>query len=106
MNSMEHTEYGLLIYPDDLSSGIDALLSSDSVRERYRSCHDRSWISLVQDPGLQAGLRMLSNQQLSIIEELVLGDGNILDVRNILGMSPREIRIQIRNMRRILLRYM
>ena len=106
MNSMDHNAYGLLIYPDDMSSEIDALLLSDSVRERYRSCHDRSWISLVQDPGLRSGLRILSEPQLRIIEKLMLGDGNVLDVRRELGMSAREVRVQIRNIRRVLLRYM
>ena len=106
MNSMDHNAYGLLIYPDDMSSEIDALLSGDSVRERYHKSHDRSWITLVQDPGLQYGLRLLSETQQRIIEKLMLGDGNVLDVRRELGMSARETRIQIRNIRRVLLRYM
>lgn len=106
METMEHTAYGLLIYSDDMSEEIDTILSSDSVKERYHNNHDRSWISLVQDPGLQYGLRFLSEPQLQIIEKLMLGDGNVLDVRRELGMSAREVRIQIRNIRRVLLRYM
>lgn len=106
MEAMEHTAYGLLIYPDDMSGEIDTLLSTDHVRERYCKCHDRSWISQVQDPGLRQGLRLLSDTQLSIIEKLMLGDGNILDIKSSLGLSVREIRIQIRNMRRILIRYL
>ena len=68
----------------------------------YRS-HDRSWIRKVDDE-LKTGLFKLSDVQLSIIEEFIFEDKSIADLKDELGLSLKDIRVEIRNAREILIR--
>lgn len=101
---MQKRENGMLIYSDDMSKIIDMLLSVDGLKETYQKKHDRSWIRKVDDD-LKTGLLKLSDVQLSIIEGFIFEDKCIANLKGELGLSLKDIRIEIRNAREILIRY-
>ena len=101
---MQKRENGMLIYSDDMSKIIDTLLSVDGLKETYQKKHDRSWIKKADDD-LENGLLKLSDVQLSIIEEFIFEDKSIVDLKDELGLSLKDIRVEIRNAREILIRY-
>jgi len=101
---MQKRENGMLIYSDDMSKIIDMLLSVDGLKETYQKKHDRSWIRKVDDD-LKTGLLKLSGVQLSIIEGFIFEDKSIADIKDELGLSLKDIRVEIRNAREILIRY-
>jgi len=101
---MQKRENGMLIYSDDMSKIIDMLLSVDGLKETYQKKHDRSWIRKVDDD-LKTGLLKLSGVQLSIIEKFIFEDKSIADLKDELGLSLKDIRVEIRNAREILIRY-
>jgi hypothetical protein len=101
---MQKRENGMLIYSDDMSKIIDMLLSVDGLKETYQKKHDRSWIRKVDDD-LETGLLKLSDVQLSIIEKSIFENASVGDLKNELGLSLEEIRIEIKKAREILIRY-
>ena len=101
---MQKRENGMIIYSDDMSKIIDMLLSVDGLKETYQKKHDRSWIRKVDDD-LNTGLLKLSDVQLSIIEGFIFEDKCIADLKDELGLSLKDIRVEIRNAREILIRY-
>ena len=101
---MQKRENGMIIYSDDMSKIIDMLLSVDGLKKTYQKKHDRSWIKKVDDD-LETGLLKLSDVQLSIIEEFIFEDKSIADLKDELGLSLKDIRIEIRNARGTLIRY-
>ena len=100
--NMENRKDGLIFYCDDLSDMIDMLIAVEGIKTTYKRRHDKAWIRKVGDESLRMGLNQLSDIQITIIESLVFDDKNVLDLRNNLGMSVMEIRIEIRDMHRIL----
>lgn len=101
---MQKRENGMLIYSDDMSKIIDTLLSVDGLKGTYQKKHDRSWIRKVDDE-LKTGLFKLSDVQLSIIEKFIFEDKRIADLKDELGLLLKDIRLEIRNAREILIRY-
>lgn len=101
---MKKRENGMMIYSDDMSKIIDMLLSVDGLKETYQKEHDRSWIKKVDDD-LKSGLLKLSDVQLSIIEKFIFENKSIADLKKELGLSLKDIRLEIRNTREILIRY-
>ena len=101
---MQKRENGMLIYSDDMSKIIDMRLSADGLKESYQKKHDRSWIRKADDD-METGLLKLSDVQLSIIEEFIFENKCIADIKDELGLSLKDIRVEIRNAREILIRY-
>ena len=100
---MQKRENGIIIYSDDMSKIIDMLLSADDLKGSYQKKHDRSWIKKADDD-LENGLLKLSDVQLSIIEEFIFEDKSIVDLKDELGLSLKDIRAEIGKAREILIR--
>ncbi|MGN8714080.1 hypothetical protein [Hornefia butyriciproducens] len=94
---------GMLIFDDDMSEVIDRLLNVEGIKKFYITGKRRTWIRRVGDEGLRDGLMALSERQITIIEALVFDRKSPLDVRADMGLSVKEIRIEIREIHHILL---
>jgi hypothetical protein len=94
---------GMLIFDDDMSDLIDKLLNIEGIKRVYITGKHKTWIRHVRDEGLRGGLKALSESQIAIIEALVFDRKSPLDVRADMGLSVKEIRIEIRTIRNILL---
>lgn len=94
---------GMLIFDDDMSEVIDKLLNVEGIKRIYVTGKHRTWIRRVGDEGLRDGLMALSERQIAIIEALVFDRKSPLDVRAVMELSVKEIRIEIRTIRSILL---
>ncbi len=94
---------GMLIFDDDMSDLIDKLLNMEGIKRVYITDKHKTWIRHVRDEGLRGGLEALSERQIAIIEALVFDRKSPLDVRADMELSVKEIRIEIRTIRSILL---
>ena len=94
---------GMLIFDDDMSDLIDKLLNIEGIKRVYITDKHKTWIRHVRDEGLRGGLEALSERQIAIIEALVFDRKSPLDVRADMGLSVKEIRIEIREIHHILL---
>lgn len=94
---------GMLIFDDDMSDLIDKLLNIEGIKRVYITDKHKTWIRHVRDEGLRGGLKALSERQIAIIEALVFDRKSPLDVRADMELSVKEIRIEIRTIRSILL---
>lgn len=94
---------GMLIFNDDMSDLIDKLLNIEGIKGVYITFKHKTWIRQIRDEGLRDGLKSLSDRQIAIIEALVFDRKSPLDVRVDMGLSVKEIRIEIRTIRNILL---
>ncbi|OLR55621.1 hypothetical protein BHK98_05810 [Hornefia porci] len=94
---------GMLIFDDDMSDLIDKLLNIEGIKRVYITDKHKTWIRHVRDEGLRGGLEALSERQIAIIEALVFDRKSPLDVRADMELSVKEIRIEIRTIRSILL---
>ena len=94
---------GMLIFDDDMSDLIDKLLNMEGIKRVYITDKHKTWIRHVRDEGLRGGLEALSERQIAIIEALVFDRKSPLDVRADMELSVKEIRIEIRAIRSILL---
>lgn len=94
---------GMLIFDDDMSDLIDKLLNIEGIKRVYITDKHKTWIRHVRDEGLRGGLKALSESQIAIIEALVFDRKSPLDVRADMELSVKEIRIEIRTIRNILL---
>ena len=100
---MENRCDGMLLYDDQMCELIDFLIGQDCVRLTYINRGDRSWIRLVGDENLRDGLLQLSEIQIRIIEAIAFDGVGAVDLRHELGLSVREIRIEVCEMRKTLL---
>ena len=94
---------GMLIFDDDMSDLIDKLLNMEGIKRVYITDKHKTWIRHVRDEGMRGGLEALSERQIAIIEALVFDRKSPLDVRADMELSVKEIRIEIRTIRSILL---
>ena len=95
--------YGMPVFDDQVSELIDLLLRTEGIRKIYMRRHDHSWIRSVGDQDLRDGLLQLTELQTVIIEAVVFDHGNIVDISSSTGMTAKQIRIEIRKMRKTLL---
>ena len=99
---METRADGMLIYDDQLMEMAEGILRAEGLRDTYQRKNNHSWIGKTEDEGLEAGLEELTEVQIRIIE-LIFFDGMCpVDVRRIMEMSLKEIRIEIRDIRKTL----
>ena len=94
---------GMLIFDDDMSRLTDMMLNAEGVRNAYISGSHRTWIRKIGDESLREGMENLSDRQITMIEALVFDGKSPLDVRKEMGISAKEIRAEVRRIRRILL---
>ena len=93
------------IIEEDFGRMIDLLLNTEAVRKAYQHGDGHTWIDCIGDGFLQAGLRHLDRQMLSIIESLVFEDMTLYEVSQHLGIDTDAVYEKIQESRRILLRY-
>ena len=94
---------GMLIFDDDMSRLTDMMLNAGGVRNTYISGSHRTWIRKIGDESLREGMGNLSDRQITMIEALAFDGKSPLDVRKEMGISAKEIRAEVRRIRRILL---
>jgi len=95
--------YGMPVFGDQVSDLIDLLLSVEGIRQIYMRRHDHSWIESVGNQDLRDGLLQLTGTQTVIIEAVIFDNKNIADIKDSTGMTGKQIRIEIRKMRKTLL---
>ena len=97
---------GMILFDDQISELIDFLISQDCVRLTYINRRNRSWIRFVGDENLRDGLMQLTETQIRIIEAVAFDGAGAMNLRYELGLSVREIRMEVRKMRNKLLKVM
>ena len=97
---------GMLIFDDQVMEMVEGSISISGVRSRYFRKRNHSWVKAVRHEEVRIALMELDDEQLTIIELLVFEVRSPLDVRKKLEMSPKDMRIAIRNIRRKLLSVM
>lgn len=97
---------GMLIFDDQVMEMVEASIGLAGVRNRYFRKKNHSWVKAVRHDEVRIALAELDDKQLTIIELLVFEVRSPLDVRKTLEMSPKDMRIAIRNIRRKLLKAM
>ena len=97
---------GMLIFDDQLMEMVEGSISLSGVRNRYFRKKNHSWVRAVRHDEVRIALAELDEEQLTIIELLVFEVRSPLDVRRTLEMSPKDMRIAVRNIRRKLLNAM
>ena len=103
---MENRCNGMIIYDDQMCELVDFLIGQDCVRLTYIHRGDRSWIRFVGDENLRDGLLQLSEIQIRIIEAVAFDGVGAVNLRYELGLSVREIRMEVKRMRNKLLKAM
>ena len=99
---METRADGMLIYDDQLMEMAEGILRAEGLRETYHRKKNHAWIGKTEDEGLTAGLRELTEVQVRIIELIFFEGMCPADVRRVVEMSLKEIRIEIRTIRKTL----
>ena len=103
---METRADGMLIYDDQLMEMAEGILRAEGLRETYRRRKNHGWIGKTEDEGLTVGLEKLTEVQIRIIELIFFEGMCPADVRRTMEMSLKEIRIEIREIRKTLSRVM
>jgi len=94
---------GMILFDNQICELIDFLISRDCVRLTYINRRDRTWIRFVGDENLRHGLLQLTETQIRIIEAVAFDGLGAMNLRYELGLSVREIRMEVREMRETLL---
>ena len=97
---------GMILFDDQICELIDFLISQDCVRLTYINRRNRSWIRFVGDENLRDGLLQLTETQIRIIEAVAFDGLGAMNLKYELGLSVREIRMEVREMRNKLLKVM
>ncbi len=97
---------GMIRFDDQVCELIDFLISQDCVRLTYMNRRNRSWIRFVSDENLRDGLLQLTEMQIRIIEAVAFDGVSAMNLKYELGLSVREIRMEVREMRKTLLKAM
>lgn len=97
---------GMILFDDQICELIDFLISQDCVRLTYINRRNRSWIRFVSDENLRDGLLQLTEMQIRIIEAVAFDGVSAMNLKYELGLSVREIRMEVREMRKTLLKAM
>ena len=95
---------GMIVFDDQVMELVEKSIGVSGVRNRYFRKKNHSWVKAVRHEEVRIALMELDDKQLTIIELLVFEVRSPLDVRKKLEMSPKDMRIAIRNIRRILLK--
>ena len=103
---METRADGMLIYDDQLMEMAERILRAEGLRDTYQRKKNHSWIGKTEDEGLDAGLEELTEVQIRIIELIYFEGMCPADVRRVIEMSLKEIRIEIRSIRKTLSKVM
>lgn len=103
---METRTDGMLIYDDQLMEMAEGILRAEGLRETYHKRKNHSWIGKTEDEGLTAGLEELNEVQIRIIELIFFEGMCPTDVRGVMEMSLKEIRIEIKRIRKTLSKVM
>jgi len=93
----------MILFDNQICELIDFLFSRDCVRLAYINRRDRTWIRFVGDENLRHGLLQLTETQIRIIEAVAFDGLGAMNLRYELGLSVREIRMEVREMRETLL---
>lgn len=99
---METRADGMLIYDDQLMEMAEGILRAEGLRETYHRRKNHAWIGKTEDEGLTDGLKELSEVQIRIIELIFFEGMCPTEVRRVMEMSLKEIRIEIRSIRKAL----
>jgi len=100
---MENRCDGMILYDDQMCEVIDFLISRECVRLTYINRRDRSWIRFIGDENLRDGLLQLTETQIRIIEAVAFDGAGAVELKRELGISVKEIRMEIHDMREVLL---
>ena len=94
---------GCVWFEDQICELTDGLLAVQGVGFIYMKKHDHSWIKKIRDEGLRISLLSMSETQLRMIEELVFEDKTVTDIRREMNLTITEVRMEIRDMRKLLI---
>ena len=97
---------GMILFDNQICELIDFLISQDCVRLTYINRRNRLWIRFVGDENLRDGLLQLTEMQIRIIEAVAFDGVSAMNLKYELGLSVREIRMEVREMRKTLLKAM
>ncbi len=92
-----------IIIEEDFGRMIDLLLNTEQVRSSYHRGDGHTWTEKVQDEFIRTGLRHLSGQQLSIIEDLLFEDFTLFEISQNLHIAEDDVYKEIQRIRKILL---
>ena len=98
-----YREDGLVWFDDQICEMADLLIGVQGVSFIYRKKHDKSWIYRIGDDGMRYAFIQMTEKQIRIIEELIFEGKTVTDIRREMDLSITELRIEIREMRKLLI---
>lgn len=103
MSRHEYREDGRVWFDDQICELADLLLGTEGIRYIYLKKHDRTWVRRIGDDGMRYAVMTMTDVQLTIIELLIFEDRTVTDIRRILNLTMTQFRIELRDMRKVLL---
>lgn len=103
MSRHEYREDGRVWFDDQICELTDLLLGTEGIRYIYLKKHDRTWVRRIGDDGMRYAVMTMTDVQLTIIELLIFEDRTVTDIRRILNLTMMQFRIELRDMRKVLL---
>ena len=97
-----YREDGFVWFDDQISEMADLLVTVQGVKFIYLKKRNRSWIYRIGDDGMRFALIHMTETQIRMIELLMFEDKTVTDVRRELDLTITEIRMEIREMRKLL----
>jgi gluconate kinase len=94
---------GIVWFDDQICEIADLLIGVQGIRFVYLKKRDRSWIYRLGDDEMRYAFLQMTEMQLRIIEELLFEDKTITDIRREFDLTITEIRMEVREMRKLLI---
>ena len=94
---------GIVWFADQICEIADLLIGVQGIRFVYLKKRDRSWIYRLGDDEMRYAFLQMTEMQLRIIEELLFEDKTITDIRREYDLTISEIRMEVREMRKLLI---
>ena len=94
---------GIAWSDDQICEMADLLIGVQGIKFVYLKKRGRSWIYRLGDNEMRYAFLQMTEMQLRIIEELLFEDKTITDIRREFDLTISEIRMKVREMRKLLI---
>ena len=101
-NETNYREDGFVWFDDQISEMADLLITVQGIKFIYLKRRDRSWVYRIGDDGMRFALIHMTETQIRMIELLLFEDKTVTDVLREMNLTVTEIRMEIREMKKLL----
>lgn len=101
-NETNYREDGFVWFDDQISEMADLLITVQGIKFIFLKRRDRSWVYRIGDDGMRFALIHMTETQIRMIELLLFEDKTVTDVLREMNLTVTEIRMEIREMKKLL----